>query len=104
MERDLPLPKTPKGTTLAPQRPGIRGMSAKTPLRQDQRSLARMLSLGPRRGDRRSATGPGQRPTVGENPSVELACSDIFKRAVSHVAHFGGANSLKPLATVSQNT
>jgi hypothetical protein len=27
MERDLPLPKTPKGTILAPQRPGIRGMS-----------------------------------------------------------------------------
>jgi len=29
MERDLPLPKKPKGTTLGPQRPGIRRMSAK---------------------------------------------------------------------------
>jgi hypothetical protein len=29
MERDLPLPKTPKGTILALQRPGIRGMSDK---------------------------------------------------------------------------
>jgi len=26
-ERDLPLPKTPKGTILASRRPGIRGMS-----------------------------------------------------------------------------
>jgi hypothetical protein len=25
-ERDLPLPKTPKGTTMASQRSGIRGM------------------------------------------------------------------------------
>jgi hypothetical protein len=29
MERDLPLPKTPKGTILAPQPSGIRAMSAK---------------------------------------------------------------------------
>jgi hypothetical protein len=28
-ERDLPLPKTPKGTILASQRPGIRGMWVK---------------------------------------------------------------------------
>jgi hypothetical protein len=28
-ERDLPLPKTPKGEILATQRPGIRGMSDK---------------------------------------------------------------------------
>jgi hypothetical protein len=26
--RDLPLPKTPKGAIVAPQPPGIRGMSA----------------------------------------------------------------------------
>jgi hypothetical protein len=30
MERDLLLPETPKGTILAPQRPGIRGMSLKS--------------------------------------------------------------------------
>jgi hypothetical protein len=30
MERDLPLPKKPKGTTLAPQPPGIRGMSVES--------------------------------------------------------------------------
>ena|SRR5712692_2183315 len=50
-ERGLPLPKTPKGTILASQRPGIWGMSAKVAVRSaiplmSQRARPRPLVLG----------------------------------------------------------